>query len=249
MVPLSSSGPAGATVVPLPPGETGLPEPSFVERTLRPILPQARPAGTRETRAFEHPDASWPERGRQGSRQGRGDSSRATSQNPRGVPARRICFLFALCHTPFNSQKAIPTRSRMMRLGLRKHFNRGRIFRLDSHSRIYSRSRKQMAGRWVRAIRKSATRRVILVSPQTVPHLHTIYTDQLVFPVAGSVTSSAFFRPHPTNFIMCDVELRTFSSTLTIRARSLYFKQSSRTKGNERSCSQRPQGKFLYHRE
>jgi len=94
-----------------------------------------------------------------------------------------------------------------MRLGLQIHFNlgrvkHGRIFCLDSHSRIYSQSRRTNGGRE----REWATRHVILVPPQTVPHLHTIYTDQLVFPVAGPASGSAFFRPHPTNFIVCDVE-------------------------------------------
>ena len=76
VVPLSSSGPEGATVVPLPPGETGLPCTSFVKghfiqsfpkRGLidreRRVLPNTR---MREVvmairRSFD-PDAPWPER-------------------------------------------------------------------------------------------------------------------------------------------------------------------------------------------
>ena len=76
IVPLSSSGPEGATVVPLPPGETGLPGPSFVKghfiqsflkRGLidreRRVLSNTR---MREVvmairRSFD-PDAPWPER-------------------------------------------------------------------------------------------------------------------------------------------------------------------------------------------
>ncbi len=76
IVPLSSSGPEGATVVPLPPGETGLRGPSFVkghfiqsfpkqgliERERR-VLSSTR---MREVvmairRSFD-PDAPWPER-------------------------------------------------------------------------------------------------------------------------------------------------------------------------------------------
>lgn len=74
IVPLSSTGPVGATVIQLPPGETGLPGPSFVKghfmqvlakRTLltqeRRILTNAR---MREIamairRSFD-PDAPWP---------------------------------------------------------------------------------------------------------------------------------------------------------------------------------------------
>lgn len=76
IVPLSSSGPAGATVVPLPPGETGLPGPSFVKGhfiqsfSKRGLLDRERRvlSNTRMRevvmairRSFD-PDAPWPER-------------------------------------------------------------------------------------------------------------------------------------------------------------------------------------------
>ena len=66
-----------------------------------------------------------------------------------------------------------------------------------------------------------ATRRVILLSPQTVPYLHTIYTDQLFFPVAGPASGSAFFRPHPTNFIVRDVDLSAVS-LVSVDERSIF---------------------------
>jgi mRNA-degrading endonuclease toxin of MazEF toxin-antitoxin module len=74
IVPLSSSGPEGATVIQLPPGETGLPGPSFVKghfiQTLskRSLLARERRIlyGTRMRevtlairRGFD-PDAPWP---------------------------------------------------------------------------------------------------------------------------------------------------------------------------------------------
>jgi mRNA-degrading endonuclease toxin of MazEF toxin-antitoxin module len=75
IVPLSSSGPEGATVLLLPPGETGLPGPSFVKGHFmqvlakRALLTQERrvlsTARMREVvlairRSFD-PDAPWPE--------------------------------------------------------------------------------------------------------------------------------------------------------------------------------------------
>jgi mRNA-degrading endonuclease toxin of MazEF toxin-antitoxin module len=76
IVPLSSSGPEGATVLQLPPGETGLPGPSFVKGhfiqvlSKRALLTQERRmlSGTRMRevvlairRSFD-PDAPWPGR-------------------------------------------------------------------------------------------------------------------------------------------------------------------------------------------
>jgi mRNA-degrading endonuclease toxin of MazEF toxin-antitoxin module len=76
IVPLSSSGPEGATVVQLPPGETGLPGPSFVKghfmqvMAKRALLTQERrvlsATRMREValairRSFD-PDAPWPGR-------------------------------------------------------------------------------------------------------------------------------------------------------------------------------------------
>jgi mRNA-degrading endonuclease toxin of MazEF toxin-antitoxin module len=76
IVPLSSRGPEGVTVVPLPPGETGLPGPSFIKGHFiqsfpklglldreRRVLSNTR---MREVvmairRSFD-PDAPWPER-------------------------------------------------------------------------------------------------------------------------------------------------------------------------------------------
>lgn len=40
IVPLSSSGPEGATVIQLPPGETGLPGPSFIKGHFMQVLPK-----------------------------------------------------------------------------------------------------------------------------------------------------------------------------------------------------------------
>jgi mRNA-degrading endonuclease toxin of MazEF toxin-antitoxin module len=74
IVPLSSSGPEGATVIQLPPGETGLPGPSFVKghfmqvMAKRALLSQERrvlsATRMREValairRSFD-PDAPWP---------------------------------------------------------------------------------------------------------------------------------------------------------------------------------------------
>jgi mRNA-degrading endonuclease toxin of MazEF toxin-antitoxin module len=74
IVPLSSSGPQGATVIELPPGESGLPGPSFVKGHFmqvldkRALLAQERRvlSGTRMReivfairRSFD-PDAPWP---------------------------------------------------------------------------------------------------------------------------------------------------------------------------------------------
>jgi mRNA-degrading endonuclease toxin of MazEF toxin-antitoxin module len=74
IVPLSSSGPQGATVIELPPGESGLPGPSFVKAHFmqvldkRALLAQERRvlSGTRMReialairRSFD-PDAPWP---------------------------------------------------------------------------------------------------------------------------------------------------------------------------------------------
>lgn len=74
IVPLSSTGPEGATVIQLPPGETGLPGPSFVKGHFmqvlakRTLLTQERRilANTRMReivlairRSFD-PDAPWP---------------------------------------------------------------------------------------------------------------------------------------------------------------------------------------------
>lgn len=76
IVPLSSSGPEGATVVPLPPGETGLPGPSFVKGHFIESFPK-RWLIDRERRVLSNtrmreivlairrsfdPDAPWPER-------------------------------------------------------------------------------------------------------------------------------------------------------------------------------------------
>jgi len=74
IVPLSSSGPEGATVIQLPPGESGLPAPSFVKGHFIQTLPK-RSLLTRERRilygtrmrevtlairrSFD-PDAPWP---------------------------------------------------------------------------------------------------------------------------------------------------------------------------------------------
>jgi hypothetical protein len=72
----------------------------------------------------------------------------------------------------------------------------------------------------------NAARRVFLLPPQAIPHLHTIYTARFVFSIAITKSHSAFFRSQPTNFIKCDAEFSIFSWTLTISARSHYFKQS-----------------------
>jgi mRNA-degrading endonuclease toxin of MazEF toxin-antitoxin module len=76
IVPLSSTGPEGATVMQLPPGETGLPAPSFVKghfmqvMAKRALLSQERrvlsATRMREValairRSFD-PDAPWPPR-------------------------------------------------------------------------------------------------------------------------------------------------------------------------------------------
>lgn len=76
IVPLSSSGPEGATVVPLPPGETGLSSPSFVKGHFIQTFPK-RGLLERERRVLSNtrmrevvmairrsfdPDAPWPER-------------------------------------------------------------------------------------------------------------------------------------------------------------------------------------------
>jgi mRNA-degrading endonuclease toxin of MazEF toxin-antitoxin module len=76
IVPLSSSGPEGATVVPLSPGETGLPSPSFVKGHFIQSFPK-RGLLDRERRVLSNtrmrevvmairrsfdPDAPWPER-------------------------------------------------------------------------------------------------------------------------------------------------------------------------------------------
>jgi len=76
IVPLSSSGPEGASVVPLPPGETGLPGPSFVKAHFIQSFPK-RGLIDRERRVLSNtrmrevvmairrsfdPDAPWPER-------------------------------------------------------------------------------------------------------------------------------------------------------------------------------------------
>lgn len=76
IVPLSSSGPEGATVVLLPPGETGLPGPSFVKAHFIQTFPK-RSLIDRERRVLFNtrmrevvmairrsfdPDAPWPER-------------------------------------------------------------------------------------------------------------------------------------------------------------------------------------------
>ncbi len=76
IVPLSSIGPEGATVVPLPPGETGLPGPSFVKGHFSQSFPK-RGLIERERRVLSNtrmrevvmairrsfdPDAPWPER-------------------------------------------------------------------------------------------------------------------------------------------------------------------------------------------
>lgn len=76
IVPLSSSGPEGATAVPLPPGETGLPSPSFVkghfiqtfpkrgllERERRVLTNTRMRAVVMAIRRSFDPDAPWPER-------------------------------------------------------------------------------------------------------------------------------------------------------------------------------------------
>jgi len=76
IVPLSSGGPEGATVVLLPPGETGLPGPSFVKGHFIQSFPK-RGLLDRERRVLSNtrmrevvmairrsfdPDAPWPER-------------------------------------------------------------------------------------------------------------------------------------------------------------------------------------------
>jgi len=76
IVPLSSSGPEGATIVPLPPGETGLPGPSFVKGHLIQSFPK-RALHDRDRRVLSNtrmrevvmairrsfdPDAPWPGR-------------------------------------------------------------------------------------------------------------------------------------------------------------------------------------------
>ena len=76
IVPFSSSGPEGATVVPLPPGETGLPGSSFVKGHFIQSFPK-RGLIDRERRVLSNtrmrevvmairrsfdPDAPWPER-------------------------------------------------------------------------------------------------------------------------------------------------------------------------------------------
>jgi mRNA-degrading endonuclease toxin of MazEF toxin-antitoxin module len=76
IVPLSSSGPEGTTVIPLPPGETGLPGPSFVKGHFIQSFPK-RNLINRERRVLSNtrmrevvmairrsfdPDAPWPER-------------------------------------------------------------------------------------------------------------------------------------------------------------------------------------------
>jgi mRNA-degrading endonuclease toxin of MazEF toxin-antitoxin module len=76
VVPLSSGGPAAATVVALPPGETGLPGPSFVKCHFVQTFPK-RGLLDRERRVLSNtrmrevvmairrsfdPDAPWPER-------------------------------------------------------------------------------------------------------------------------------------------------------------------------------------------
>ncbi len=75
-VPMSSSGPEGATVMQLPPGETGLPGPSFVKGHFMQVLAK-RALLTRERRVLSatrmrevvlairrsfDPDAPWPGR-------------------------------------------------------------------------------------------------------------------------------------------------------------------------------------------
>jgi len=74
IVPLSSSGPEGATIVPLPAGETGLPGPSFVKGHFIQSYPR-RALLDRERRVLSNtrmrevvmairrslnPDAPWP---------------------------------------------------------------------------------------------------------------------------------------------------------------------------------------------
>jgi mRNA-degrading endonuclease toxin of MazEF toxin-antitoxin module len=76
VVPLSSSGPEGATVMQLPPGETGLPGPSFVKGHFMQVLAK-RALLNREPRVLSatrmrevvlairrsfDPDAPWPGR-------------------------------------------------------------------------------------------------------------------------------------------------------------------------------------------
>ena len=51
--------------------------------------------------------------------------------------------------------------------------------------------------------RECGARRVFLVPPQAIPHLHTIYTAQRGFAIARPRPGSAFFRSNPTNFIAC----------------------------------------------
>ena len=72
--------------------------------------------------------------------------------------------------------------------------------------------------------------RVFLRAPLAVLHLHTIYTARLVFPVARPGPGSAFFSPHPTNFIMCDVEssIRICLWTLTVRTEQAPLKEDER---------------------
>lgn len=76
IVPLSSSGPEGATVIQLPPGETGLPGPSFVKGHFMQVLgkrtlitqerrmlsaTRMREVAMAIRRSFD-PDAPWPGR-------------------------------------------------------------------------------------------------------------------------------------------------------------------------------------------
>ncbi|HEY6339742.1 MAG TPA: type II toxin-antitoxin system PemK/MazF family toxin [Candidatus Sulfotelmatobacter sp.] len=74
IVPLSSSGPEGATVLQLPPGETGLPGPSFVKGHFMQVLakrllltPERRVLSTTRMREIAlsirrsfDPDTPWP---------------------------------------------------------------------------------------------------------------------------------------------------------------------------------------------
>ena len=76
IVPMSSSGPEGATVMQLPPGETGLPDPSFIKGHFMQVLSK-RALLNRERRVLSatrmrevalairrsfDPDAPWPGR-------------------------------------------------------------------------------------------------------------------------------------------------------------------------------------------
>ncbi len=76
VVPLSSSGPEGATVMQLPPGETGLPGPSFIKGHFMQVLAKRallnrerrilsttrmREVALAIRRSFD-PDAPWPGR-------------------------------------------------------------------------------------------------------------------------------------------------------------------------------------------